>query len=182
MKDFKEYVVKLTGIKKWLEKEFSSIRTGRATVTLLDGVFVDAYGSRLPLNQVSTISIEDPRTLKINPFDQSQAKNIEKSISEADLGVSVLVNSSGLRVIFPELTSERRELLIKQAKKKTEEAKISVRAERERVLKDIQTQQKNKEISEDDRDTLKEELEKITGEVQKEFDKILKEKEEEIKI
>lgn len=182
MQDFKEFDEKLKGITNWLAKEFSSIRTGRATITFLDGIYVDVYGSRMPLNQVASISIEDPRTLKINPFDQSQSKNIEKAINDADLGISVSTSDSGIRVIFPELTSERRELLVKQAKKKLEEAKISVRSERDKVWKDIQTKQKNGEISEDDRDHLKDEMEKMVGETQKSFEGMLEKKEEEIKL
>lgn len=181
MYDFKEFQNNLDQVIEWLKKEFSAIRTGRATVTLLDSVFVEAYGSRMPLNQVATIAGEDPRTLKINPFDKSQSSAIEKSINQADLGVSVLVNDSGIRVIFPELTSERREVLVKQAKKKAEEAKISIRRERDEIQNDINDKQKVGTISEDDKFTAKEQMQKMVDQSSEKIDALLKEKEAEIR-
>ena len=182
MYDFKNFQTELSQSIEWLKKEFSSIRTGRATVTLLDSVFIEAYGSRMPLNQVATISNEDARTLKVNPFDQTQQAAIEKGLTQADLGVSVLVNDSGIRVIFPELTSERRDLLIKQAKKKSEEAKISIRKERDEVQNDINAKEKAGEMGEDDKFTAKEKMQSLVDEAQKTIDQMLVEKEAEIKI
>lgn len=181
MYNFSEFKNNLNEVKLWLEKEFLAIRTGRATTSLLEGIFVEAYGSKMPLNQVATISNEDAKTLKINPFDQAQAKNIEKAINDADLGVSVAVSDSGIRVIFPDLTSERREMLIKQAKKKLEESKISLRSERDDVWNDIQTKQKNGELTEDDKFRLKEEMQKLFDEIQKALDEMFDRKEQEIK-
>lgn len=181
MYDFKKYKAGLAAKEDWLKKEFFAIRTGRATATLLDSVSVDAWGSRMPLNQVATVSVEDARTLKINPFDVGQSSSIEKSINAADLGVSVLVNASGMRVIFPELTGERRELLVKQAKKKLEEAKISLRKERDDVWGEIQMQEKSGGMSEDDKFRLKDEMQKYFDDTQKKLEKMTVDKEAEIK-
>lgn len=181
MYDFKNFQTQLAQSVEWLKKEFAAIRTGRATVTLLDGVFVEAYGSRMPLNQVATISNEDPRTLKINPFDQSQSSVIEQGIIKADLGVSVLVNDSGIRVIFPELTADRRDNLVKQAKKKSEEAKISIRKHRDEVQNEINQKEKSGEMGEDDKFTAKEKMQSLVDETQKQIDKMMDEKEVEIK-
>jgi ribosome recycling factor len=147
-------------IVKWLEGEFGSIRTGRATPMLLDLVFVESYGTRVPIQQVGSVSIEDPRTLRIAVWDQSVVKAVEKAISEADLGVSVVADGGGVRVIFPELTSERRTQLIKLAKAKLEESRVSLRAARDEAIKEIETLQKSGELSEDEKFSAKEELQK----------------------
>jgi ribosome recycling factor len=181
MYDFKEFDQELEEVIVWLTKELSAIRTGRATITLLDSVFVEAYGSKMPLNQVSSISQEDPRTLKITPFDFNQSPEIEKAINNADLGVSVSNSSTGIRVIFPELTSERREILIKQGNKKSEEAKVSVRAKRDEVKKELQDLKKNGSIGEDDERRYEEEMQKKVNETNEKIEEMFKKKEEEIK-
>ncbi len=181
MYDFKKFKAGLMQKEEWLKKEFFAIRTGRATSALLDSVFVEAWGSRMPLNQVATVAVEDARTLKINPFDATQSSAIEKSINMADLGVSVLTNAAGMRVIFPELTGERRDLLVRQAKKKLEEAKISLRKERDEVWSDIQKQEKAGSMSEDDKFRLKEEMQKMVDDTQSKLEKMTSDKELEIK-
>lgn len=181
MYDFKKYKAGLAQTEEWLKKEFFAIRTGRATATLLDSVFVEAWGSRMPLNQVATVGVEDARTLKINPFDASQSSSIEKGINAADLGVSVLVNASGMRVVFPDLTGERRELLVRQAKKKLEEAKVSLRKERDDVWSEIQKREKEGGMSEDDKFRFKDEMQKYFDDTQKKLEKMTADKETEIK-
>jgi len=173
--------IKLDEVSKWLQKEFSAIRTGRATITLLDDVMVEAYGTRSPINQTASINIEDPKTIRIMPWDKSVIKSIETAIQNADLGVSVMTDADGVRVKFPELTTETRENLVKQANKKTEEAKISVRNERGDVIKSLETSQKNGEISEDELKRKKDEIQKLVDEKNKEFDEKLKAKETEIR-
>jgi ribosome recycling factor len=180
--DFKQFKSRTNEIKEWLKGELSAIRTGRASSALLDGVKVVFYGAHTPLNQTATIISEDARTLKINPYDKTQAKNIEKAISDADLGVSVVVNDAGIRVIFPELTAERRDILLKQAGKKVEEARISIRKERDETWNDIQEKEKNAEMSEDDKFRAKEDMQKIVDEIQKQFEEMLVTKEKEIKL
>ncbi len=172
-----------TGIKdieEWLKREFSNIRTGRATPAILDNIKVEAYGSDMPINQVANVSVEDARMLRITPWDATVTKSIEKAIQVSDLGLSVTVDDKGLRVVFPDLTSERRESFVKLAKQKLEDAKISARGEREKVLKDIDKQEKEKEISEDEKFRLKTELQKIIDESTKALEELFAKKEKEI--
>jgi ribosome recycling factor len=179
--NFKQFEDRLGETKEWFVGELSTIRTGRATITLLDGVKVDSYGSYLPINQVAGVANEDAKTLRITPYDKTASPEIEKAINNADLGVSVTVDDGGLRVIFPDLTSERRDLLIKQAGKKLEEAKISIRKERDEIWSDIQKQERDGEITEDEKFKGKEDMQKIVDELQKELDGFVAEKETEIR-
>lgn len=180
--DFSKFKNETLEVEKWLSKEFSTIRTGMASPTLLDGVRVESYGSFLPVNQVANVGTEDARTIRISPWDTSQIKDIEKAITLADLGVSLSVDSAGLRVSFPELTSERRVLLIKTAKEKLEKARISLRAERDKVWEDIQKQEKDGEISEDEKFRLKDQMQKIVDEVKIKLDGLFEKKEKEISV
>jgi ribosome recycling factor len=152
---------KLQGVVTWLTGEFSGIRTGQATPALLDSVKVESYGSHMPINQVASIGIEDARTLRISPWDQSLVKVIETAIRDADFGVSVMADSSGVRVIFPELTGERRTQLIKLAKSKYEDARVRVRSVREEIIKSIDKQEKDGDISEDEKFAKKESVQKL---------------------
>lgn len=145
---------------RWLETEFSGIRTGRATPMLLDLVQVESYGARVPIVQVSSVSVEDPRTLRISVWDKEAIKSVEKAITDADLGVSVVVDSAGLRVIFPELTGERRQQLLKIAKSKHEEARVSLRGARDEAMKNIDALEKEGTLSQDEKFSAKENLQK----------------------
>ncbi len=158
--DFKRFDERAKGIDTWLIREFTGIRTGRATPALLDLVSVDAYGSKMPVQQVGSVSVEDPRTLRVSVWDASLVKDVEKGIMTADLGVSVVTDSSGVRVIFPTLTSERRVQLLKLAKAKLEEARVSIRGARDEAMKDIDAKEKGGEMSEDDKFSAKEMLQK----------------------
>lgn len=178
--NFTDFKNSLKGTEEWLKKEFSGIRTGRATPAILDGISVEAYGSMMPINQVANISIEDARMLRITPWDASVTKSIEKAIQVSDLGLSATVDDKGLRVVFPDLTTERRQSLIKIAKQKLEDAKVAVRGEREKILKDIDAKEKAKEISEDEKFRLKAELQKMLDDVNKNLDEIFSKKEKEI--
>lgn len=158
--DFTSFDTKLAGAKNWLSQEFQGLRTGRATPAILDGVSVQAYGSVMPLKQVATIGVEDARTLRVQAFDPSIVKDIERSLTQADLGLGIGADAAGVRVSFPELTSERREQLIKLAKQKLEEARTTVRIARDECWKDIQTQEEEGTITEDDKFRLKDEMQK----------------------
>jgi len=149
-----------TEIIEWVEKEFGSIRTGQASPTLLEGVKVDSYGASVPLNQVGTIGVEDARTLRVSVWDASQVGAVEKAIIEADLGLSVITDDSGLRVKFPELTGERRVQLAKLAKQKLEDARVSLRAARDEVMKAIEKAEKDGDLSEDEKFRVKESIQK----------------------
>lgn len=164
----------------WLQKEFSGLRTGRSTPAILDRVSVESYGSRVPVNQVANITVEDPKTLRITPWDKSITRNIDSAIRESDLGLSVAVDDQGLRISFPELTSDRRANLIKISKQKLEEARITLRGEREKVLNDLEKKEKDGEISKDERFRLREELQKMVDESNKKLDEMAAKKEKEI--
>ena len=158
----------------------SGIRTGRATPTLLDGVQVEAYGARMPISQVASLSTEDARTLRITPWDASQTKEIERAITLANLGVSSAVDDKGLRVFFPELTSERREQLLKISKQKLEEARVALRGERDKVWSDIQAKEKDGKLSEDEKFRAKDEMQKLIDEGNKKLEELAERKEKEI--
>jgi ribosome recycling factor len=167
-------------VEEWLRREFATIRTGRATPVILDGVRVEAYGADMAIMELANIAMEDARMIRITPWDMSQIKAIEKGITASDLGLSVAVDDKGIRVIFPELTSERRIGLIKIAKQKLEDARVTLRTERERVIKDIEKQEKDGSISEDDKFRLKTELQKILDDTNRVLDEIFVKKEKEI--
>ena len=150
---------------EFLSKEYSQLNIGRASPSVLDGVTVESYGSRVPLKNVANISIEDPKTLRIAPWDKSQIKDIEKAIVSSNLGLSVATDDLGIRVIFPQLTTETRQSLVKVLKERLEEARITARRERERIWEDVQEKQKAGKLTEDDKFRAKEDLQKIIDEV-----------------
>lgn len=164
----------------WLEREYSGIRTGQASPALLDGIKVESYGTKLPIPQVSSVGIEDPRTLRISPWDAGQIPAIERAIQDADLGVSVATDSSGLRVIFPELTSERREQLRKLAKNKLEEARVTVRGVRDDLMKAVEKDEKDGNISEDEMHRKKESIQKEVDATNTALDELFKKKDAEV--
>lgn len=165
---------------EWLRQEFTGIRTGQAAPALLDSVKVDSYGALLPLNQTASVGVEDARTLRVSPWDASAIKTIESAINDADLGVSVVTDSSGLRVIFPELTADRRQQLQKLAKQKHEEARVSIRSARDEAMKAVDAAEKAGDISEDEKFGQKEALQKAVDQANDTLDTILKDKEAEI--
>lgn len=178
--NFIKHKENLKGVEEWLKKELSQVRTGRANPALLDSVQVESYGARVPINQVGNIVAEDPRTLRVTPWDHSQIKDIEKAIMAANLGVAVGADDKGVRVSFPELTTERRESILKIAKKKLEEAKVSLRTERDRVWNDIQAKEKEGGMGEDEKFRLKAEMQKMVDEMQKKLEEHMTKKEKEI--
>lgn len=180
MHNFNHFNQRIAEIEEWLKKELSSVRTGRASMAILDAVSVDSYGSRMHINQLAGITIEDPRTIRVVPWDMSQIKSIEKAIQDSNLGLSVSVDERGLRIIFPELTSERRASLAKIAKQKHEEARISLRKEREGEWDEIQQKEKSGAIAEDDKFRLKDDMQKKVDDANAKLDEIALRKEKEI--
>jgi len=174
------FLKKLEAAKDWLRGEYSGIRTGQAAPALLDAVRVENYGTLSPLNQVGSISVEDARTLRISPWDASNITAIERAVTEADLGVSVATDSSGLRVIFPELTSERRAQLEKLAKSKLEDARVRVKTARDEAVKQIDAAEKTGDISEDERFSQKEKVQDKVDAANKELESIYTAKTKEI--
>ena len=178
--DFKQLDAKLAGGKEWLAREYRGLRTGRASPSVLDGVAVSAYGSNMPLKQVGNISIEDPRTLRVSPWDAALVKDIERGIVAANLGLGTATDAAGIRVTFPELTSERREQLVKVAKRKLEEARTAVRVARDETWKDVQEKEKTGELSEDDKFRLKDDMQKKVDALNEELEKMFDSKEKEM--
>jgi len=157
---------------EWLRKEYMGIRSGQANPGILDSVRVDMYGSMMPVNQVASVLGESARSLRITPWDKAAVKAIDSAIREANLGVSVSVDDQGLRVSFPEL--------LKIAKQKLEEARVRVRAEREKVHSDTDKQEKAATMSKDDVFRTKQDLQKMVDEVNSKLESLFNKKEAEV--
>ena len=167
------------GIKEsteWLSREYSRLHTGRASPMYLDGVMVEAYGSLQPIKNVGSVTIEDARTLRIALWDKSVIKDVEKAITAANLGVSVAADAEGIRVIFPTLTTENRSRLVKVLKDKLEDARISVRKERENALDELKTA----DLPEDDDHHAKDEIQKRVEAANSKLESIFEMKENEL--
>jgi ribosome recycling factor len=161
---------------EWLAREFSRVHTGRASPMLLDGVMVEAYGSFQPIKNVGSISIEDARTLRITLWDKTVVKDVEKAITAANLGLSLATDAEGMRVIFPSLTTENRSRLVKVLKEKMEEARISVRKDRENALGELKTA----DLPEDDARRAKDEIQKRIDAANAKLESIFLGKEDEV--
>lgn len=180
MYDFKFLEHRIKEIEERLGKDLSGVRTSRAAPAILDGILVESYGTRMPVSQVAAVSVEDARTLRITPWDSSLGKEIEKAVTLANLGLSVGMDEKGVRISFPELTSERRVELLKLAKEKLEDARGSLRAARDEVWSDIQKKEKEGSISEDEKFRFKDEMEKRVKAANQQLDERLERKEKEI--
>lgn len=177
---FSNLKAELKKAEEFLSKEYNQLNAGRASPMVLDGVSVESYGSHVPLKNVASISIEDPKTLRIAPWDKNQLKDIEKSIMASNLGLSVATDESGIRVIFPQLTTETREKLVKVLKEKLEESRITVRREREGVWKDVEVKEKEGKLTEDEKFRAKDDLQKVVDETNRNLEAIFKKKEREV--
>lgn len=178
--NFAQFKNDLKKVEEYLSKEYSQLNIGRASPMVLDGISVEAYGSFSELKNVASISIEDPKTLRIVPWDKTQIKGIEKAIMAANLGLSLAVDESGIRVIFPQLTTETRQTLVKVLKQKLEDARIAVRKERENVWDDVQNKEKEGKMTEDEKFRAKDELQKYVDEANKNLEAIFSKKENEV--
>jgi len=178
--DFSQFESKVADSKEWLVKEYRGLRTGRAAPAILDGVMVSAYGSMTPLKQVGNVGTEDARTLRVSAYDAGLIKDIERAISAANLGVGTSSDGASIRVTFPELSSERREQLIKLAKAKLEEARTAMRIARDESWKEIQEREREGTLTEDDKFFLKEELQKKVDKANEDLEKSFESKETEM--
>lgn len=158
----------------WLKTEYSSVHTGQASPVILDSIKIESYGSFQPIKNVASIQVEDPRTLRVNPWDRNHVSLIDKAIVAADLGLSVSVDGNGMRVHFPQLTEETRARIVKALKQKLEDARVSVRKEREAAIKDIEANL----ASEDAQKSTKEQLQKLVDETNRQLEEVFKTKEE----
>lgn len=178
--NFSSFKAEIKKTADFLGKEYRELNVGRASPAVLDGIMVEAYGARVPLKNTASISIEDPKTLRIAPWDKGQIKDIQKAITVANLGLSVSVDEAGLRVIFPQLTTDTRQSLVKILKEKLEEQRIAVRRERERVWKDVEAKESEGKMTEDEKFRAKDELQKIIDEVNKSLEDAFEKKQKEV--
>ena len=178
--NFSQFKTELKKVGKFLTKEYGQLNIGRASPMVLDGVSVESYGSRVPLKNVANINIEDSKTLRITPWDKSQVKDIEKAIVAANLGLSVAADDLGIRVIFPQLTTETRQNLVKVLKEKLEEQRITVRRERERIWRDVEEKEKAGKLTEDEKFRAKDELQKIIDEANRNLEASFEKKQKEV--
>ena len=162
------------------KKELSGVRTSRAQASMVENIHVEVYGAKTPLNQLASISVPEARTISIEPWDKTITKDIEKTLTTIVEGVTIQNDGNLVRVIIPMMTEETRKDVIKILGQKTEKAKVAIRQIREKVRDEILTQEKNKEITEDDRYDLQKELDDITSSYTKKIDGIKVNKEEEI--
>ena len=154
-----------------LESEYATIRAGRANPHVLDRITVDYYGTATPINQVGNITVPEPRLLQIQPWDASMLKAIEKAINKSDIGINPNSDGKVVRLVFPELTEERRAVLAKEVKKKGEDAKVAIRNIRRDALDTFKKQEKAHELTEDELADLTDEIQKITDKSIAEIDK-----------
>lgn len=171
---------RMDGALKALDADFATVRTGRASVHLLDKVVVDAYGSEMPLNQVATVHVPEARLLTVQPFDKSLMKSIEKALMEAQLGLTPSNDGQLIRLPIPSLTEERRKEYVKLAHKMAEDARIAVRNVRRDILHDVKRQEKEGELSKDEVARASDEVQKVTDREVKSIDEALARKEAEI--
>jgi len=162
------------------KNELAKVRTGRASLALLDGIQVDAYGSVMPLNQVSTLTIPESRTIAIQPWDPQVLGAIEKAILKSDVGLTPVNDGKIIRLNIPQLTEERRKELVKQVKKVAEEFRVAVRNARRDAIDQLKKQKKDKEISEDDLFKLQDDAQSETDDYIAQIDEISAAKEKEV--
>jgi ribosome recycling factor len=162
------------------DRDLQRVRTGRASINMLDGVKVEYYGTPTPLNQVSSLSTPDARTILISPFEKRLIQEIEKSIMKADLGLQPTNDGVVVRVPIPQLTEERRKDIAKQLKKMAEEAKVSLRQTRRDANDQIKKSEKAKDLTEDDSKRLQQEVQKLTDSYVAKIDERMAKKEKEV--
>lgn len=175
-----ELTPKLEKALNHLETELSTIHTGRAQASLLDGVSVEVYGQRQPVKAIASISIPEPRQIVIQPWDKSIASQIEGAIRDSDLGLNPVNAGDVIRINIPELTTERRQQFVKMAKEMTEEARIAVRNARQDVLNEAKKAKNSSEISEDELHRAETEVQKFVEKYNKSIDDIFHAKEKEL--
>ena len=179
MAEIKEFEEKMTKTLDTLYEDYATIRAGRANPHILDKIRVDYYGTPTPLQQVANVSVPEARMIQIAPWEKSLIKEIEKAILASDIGITPSNDGSVIRLVFPELTEERRKDLVKDVKKKAEECKVAVRNIR-RDGNDAFKKLAKAEVSEDEIKELSDDLQKLTDKYIKDVDKLMEEKSKEI--
>ena len=176
----RQYDEKMKKAYDFLQSEFSTIRAGRANPHVLDRIRVDYYGTPTPIQQVGNVTVPEPRMLQIAPWEKNLIKDIEKAILASDVGITPSNDGSVIRLVFPELTEERRKDLVKEVKKKGEESKVAVRNIRREGNDAFKKLSKSDEVSEDEIKDLEDELQKLTDKYIKDIDKAIEEKSQDI--
>ena len=171
---------RMEGAIKSLDNEFRGLRTGRASTAFLDPLQIEVYGSRMPINQLATVSTPDAKTIYVQVWDKAMLKIVEKAIAESNLGVSTISDNQGIRINMPIITEERRKDLVKLAHKYTENTKVSIRNVRRDGIDKLKKMEKDKLISEDEMRKYSDEIQKLTDEFTSKIDVELKNKEQEI--
>ena len=171
---------RMHGAVESLKHDLNGLRTGRANTSLLDPIVVEVYGSNMPLNQVATVSAPEPRMLTVQVWDKSNMTPVEKAIRNAGLGINPITDGQNIRLPIPDMTEERRKELVKLAHNYAEKARIAVRNVRRDGNDDLKTDEKKKDISEDDRKRSETEVQKLTDATIAELDSALAAKEKEI--
>ena len=178
--DYQVYKDKMKKTAEVLSQQFASVRAGRANAAVLDQILVEYYGTPTPIQQIATIATPDPRTLTIQPWDGTVLKAIEKAILASDLGINPQNDGRIIRLVFPQLTEERRKELAKLVRKYGEEAKVAIRNIRREAMDFFKKQQKKSEITEDDLKDVEKDLQKMTDDAIKEIDALTAKKEKEL--
>ena len=178
--DLTPYSKKMDKTLEVLQSEFAAVRAGRANASVLDRISVEYYGADTPINQVGSITSPDPRSLVIEPWDKSLLRPIEKAIQVSDLGINPQNDGRIIRLIFPQLTEERRKELTKQVRKYGEEGKVAIRNIRRDAMDAIKKMQKKSEITEDDQKSAEKDLQKLTDDYVKKVDELCAKKEKEL--
>ena len=178
--DFKEYARRMDKALEHVQEEFGAVRAGRANAKVLDRITVEYYGSETPLNGVATISSPDARTLVISPWDTKLLKDIQKAIQTSDLGINPQNDGRVIRLVFPQLTEDRRKELVKQIKKYAEEAKVAMRNIRRDGMDYLKKLKKNSEITEDDQKKAEKDLQDLLDKMIKKVDEVTAAKEKEL--
>ncbi len=178
--DFKDFARRMEGALSHLEEDFGSVRAGRANAKVLDRITVEYYGSETALSGVATISTPDARTLVIQPWDTKLLKEIQKAIQISDLGINPQNDGRVIRLVFPQLTEERRKDLAKQVKKYAEDAKVAMRNIRRDGMDYVKKLKKNSEITEDDQKKAEKDLQDLLDKMIKKVDEALANKEKEL--
>jgi ribosome recycling factor len=171
---------KMNGVVDSYKRELAKVRTGRASINLLDGVRVEAYGSVMPLNQVATLTIPESRMIQIQSWDTKLLSAIEKAIHKAGLGLNPVNDGKLLRVAIPQLTEDRRKELVKQVKKVTEEYRVGIRNARREAIDELKILKNDKLLTEDELHRLQDEAQKETDKYIKKIDELMAEKDKEV--
>lgn len=179
--DKKELQRRMDGAISVFKQELSGLRSGRASISLLEPVVVDAYGSQMPISQVGSVTVPEPRMLAVSVWDQSLVTAVEKAIRESSLGLNPSTDGTTIRVRLPELNEERREQLVKVARDYAESARVAVRHVRRDGMDGLKKQEKDGDISKDDMHNLSDEVQKLTDNAIKNIDDMLEAKEAEIR-